>query len=126
MLPLSHRLPAPDVRQVMRSGRRLTSPELVLIYRKRELKFATTKRTSELSREAGPWCSARFAVVVPKRVDKRAVVRNRTKRLVREALRKLLPTMDQGIDGVIIVRKKLETLEEAEQILVRACRTLLY
>ncbi|KKU87416.1 ribonuclease P protein component [Candidatus Gottesmanbacteria bacterium RIFCSPLOWO2_01_FULL_48_11] len=95
MLPIPYRLPTPDVKQVMRSGRRLASPELVLIYQ---------KNTTDASR---------FALIVPKSVDKRAVGRNRTKRLVREALRKLLPAIAQAIDGVIIARRKVESLEEA-------------
>ena len=94
MLPTPNRLPTPLVKQVMRSGRRLTSPDLTFIYR------SNTASTP------------RFAVVVPKHVDNRAVVRNRTKRLVREALRKLLPEMKQGVDGVIIVHKRLPSLQE--------------
>ena len=96
MLPKPHRLPTPDVRQVMRSGRRLTSPFLIMIYRNNTIG------------------TARFAVVVPKSVDKMAVGRNRIKRLVRESVYHLLPSIAQNIDGVIIVRRKVETLEEAE------------
>lgn len=45
----------------------------------------------------------RYAVVAGKRVGK-AVQRNRCKRLVREALRHLHPTLQQGYDIVVIVR----------------------
>lgn len=45
----------------------------------------------------------RYAVVAGKRVGN-AVQRNRTKRLVREALRKLHPTLHQGHDIVVVVR----------------------
>ena len=96
MLPIPYRLPTPDVKQVMRSGRRLASPELVLIYQ---------KNTTD---------TPRFAVIVPKSVDKRAVGRNRIKRLVRESLHKLLREISTGVDGVFIVRKKFNSLEEAE------------
>jgi len=45
----------------------------------------------------------RYAVVAGKRVGK-AVERNRAKRLVREALRRLHPNLKQGHDVVVIVR----------------------
>ena len=96
MLPKPHRLPTPDIKQVMQRGRRLTSAELVLIYQENTID------------------TPRFAIVVPKRVDKRATARNRAKRLVREALRKLLPEMP-GADGVFVVRNKFTSLKEAQR-----------
>jgi ribonuclease P protein component len=51
----------------------------------------------------------RFAVVAGKRVGK-AVERNRAKRLVREALRRLHPGLRQGYDVVVIVRGTPEEL----------------
>jgi ribonuclease P protein component len=51
----------------------------------------------------------RFAVVAGKKVGK-AVERNRAKRLVREALRRLNPQLKQGHDIVVIVRGTSEEL----------------
>ncbi|HEY7034578.1 MAG TPA: ribonuclease P protein component [Thermomicrobiales bacterium] len=51
----------------------------------------------------------RYAVVAGKRVGK-AVERNRAKRLVREALRRLHPGMSQGYDVVVIVRGTADEL----------------
>jgi ribonuclease P protein component len=51
----------------------------------------------------------RYAVVAGKRVGK-AVERNRCKRLVREAIRRLHPQLQQGYDLVIIVRGGVEDL----------------
>ncbi len=51
----------------------------------------------------------RYAVVAGKRVGK-AVERNRAKRLVREALRRLHPQLKQGHDIVVIVRGTADEL----------------
>jgi ribonuclease P protein component len=51
----------------------------------------------------------RYAVVAGKRVGN-AVQRNRAKRLVREALRRLHPTLRQGFDVVVVVRGTTEEL----------------
>ena len=51
----------------------------------------------------------RYAVVAGKRVGK-AVQRNRAKRLVREALRRLHPGLRQGFDVVVVVRGTTEEL----------------
>ncbi len=45
-----------------------------------------------------------FAVIVPTKVDKRATRRNRIKRLVREAVLLLLPSMTTDITGILVVR----------------------
>lgn len=44
---------------------------------------------------------SRLAVVVPKSVDKRAVVRNRIRRLVREVMRRILPKIKNPANIVI-------------------------
>lgn len=43
----------------------------------------------------------RYAVVVSRKVSKRAVVRNRLRRIIREELRLLLPSSAPGFDVVI-------------------------
>ncbi|MEK7129593.1 MAG: ribonuclease P protein component [Patescibacteria group bacterium] len=97
MLPKTNRLPRPDVKAVMRYGRRRTLPHATLMYRKNPA--------------GGP---PRFACVVSTTIDKRATVRNRIRRLLRESIQKLLPEIPRGVDGVIIVRKKLMSLRETE------------
>lgn len=47
---------------------------------------------------------ARFAVIVGSHIDKRAVVRNRIKRLVYEAIR--LHGSLPSVDGILVVRRK--------------------
>lgn len=97
MLPPINRLPRREVKAVMRQGRRRTLPLATLVYRKNP--------------HGGP---SRFSCVVSTAIDKRATARNRTKRLIREAIQKLLPEIPRGIDGVVIVRKKPTSLQEAE------------
>lgn len=53
----------------------------------------------------------RFACIVSAKVEKLAVGRNRTKRLVFHALSVLIPLMSHGVNGVIIVRRKLPDVQ---------------
>lgn len=46
----------------------------------------------------------RFAFIVSTRVDKRATVRNRVKRLLREAVGAHIAHMVEGIDGVLVAK----------------------
>jgi len=62
----------------------------------------------------------RFAFAVPSKLEKRAVKRNRIKRIFREAVRSLLPLIRPGVDIVFIIRKQnnlgfRETKEEIEK-----------
>lgn len=47
---------------------------------------------------------SRFGLVVSKKVSKKAVVRNKLKRRLREIIRKRLPEIKKGIDGVIVIK----------------------
>lgn len=91
-----NRLPSTETRGVLRTGNHLSLPELQLVYRKK----------------INP--HSRFTVVVSLKIDKRAVVRNRLKRLVRESVRHLLPTLRYTIDGVVIVRKNFSKSTQVE------------
>ncbi len=89
MLPKENRLPSPEIKSVMRTGRRVNAEGVQLIFTQNSLSVS------------------RFAFVVPKSVDKRAVGRNRLKRLTRESVRLALPSLAPGWDGVFMVRKGL-------------------
>ena len=60
-----------------------------------------------------------FAFLVSKKLDKRAVVRNKIKRRLSEAVRSLLPQVKAG-QAVIILAKK-EILKASYQDLKRSC-----
>ncbi len=86
MLPKANRLPAPDIRLLLRKGKRLHDPMFQLIYHKNNLSVS------------------RFAFIVSTKIDKRATVRNRIKRLLRESVRLLLPNATSGFDVIFIAK----------------------
>lgn len=59
---------------------------------------------------------SRFGVVVSKRVDVRAVGRNRVKRMVRECLQELSQKIRTGYDMIIVVKKELSRVSKNESL----------
>jgi ribonuclease P protein component len=57
----------------------------------------------------------RFGFVVSKRIDKRAVVRNRTKRVLRSAAEIFLKNLS-GKDIIIVAKKPLTSKEKGEVV----------
>lgn len=94
MLPRENRLPSSEIKSVMRRGKRVSAQGVQLIFTQNSLSVS------------------RFAFIVPKSVDKRAVVRNRIRRVVREAVRLALPAIVPGWDGVIVIRKEFSKTQE--------------
>lgn len=86
MLPRENRLPSPQIKTVLRRGKRVSAQGVQLIFAQNSLSVS------------------RFAFVVPISVDKRAVGRNRVRRLVREAVRLALPAIAPGWDAVFLVK----------------------
>lgn len=70
--------------------------------------------------------ATRFGLSVSQKVSKRAVVRNRVKRLIRAAIRQLLPRVSPGWDLIVIVQPGAQEcnygqiLQELEQLLAQA------
>jgi ribonuclease P protein component len=68
----------------------------------------------------------RFGISISQKVSKKAVVRNRIKRQIKAALRKLMPQIERGWKVVIVVRsnavecKYEHFLRELEQLLTNA------
>lgn len=87
MLPRENRLPRSRFGLVKKEGRLIRSEKFgILVY------------------ERGDTDLSRIAFVVSKKVNKRAVVRNRTRRLFREAVRSLLGKLGRGVDIVFLVK----------------------
>jgi len=92
MLPGENRLRKKrDHEKVYKKGRRITCPFFVLLTLPREDK--------ELP--------SRFSFVVSKKVDKRAVARNRIRRVLKESIRSVLPKVSNGYDCIFIARKDM-------------------
>ncbi len=68
---------------------------------------------------------SRFAFVVSKRIDKRAVVRNQLKRKIRSCIEQIFDSIETGNDFVIYPRKAAidaagdQVLEEIKGILIK-------
>lgn len=61
---------------------------------------------------------SRFGVVVSKKIDKRAVARNRIKRLFRDVLGKLIGSIMPGHDILIIVKEGILGKTRGENLLI--------
>jgi len=96
MFPKLNRLPHEAFTHVFHIGKRLKEENFLLVFVPNNLKIC------------------RFAVRVGVKIDKRATQRNRMKRLIREAIRKLLPDMKNGFDIVIIAQKNFSEKKEKE------------
>lgn len=57
---------------------------------------------------------SRAAVVVSKKISKRAVVRNRIRRRISEILRLSWPTIAPGFDIIVLVRSDISQLKHSE------------
>lgn len=96
MLPTTNRLPASIFSTIFRTGKRIHSPELTLI-------VVQTKEPI-----------SRFGFVVSKKTAKRAVDRNRIKRILRESIHHLLPTIPTGLNCVFIAKQNFAEKHTAE------------
>jgi ribonuclease P protein component len=83
--------------------------------------FTLVSKASAL--QVADQADSRIGITVTKKVDKRAVGRNRLKRLVREEFRTLRPSFKKKMDLVVICKKGSSELEAAE---IRAQLRLLF
>jgi ribonuclease P protein component len=97
-----------DFKRVRRSGKSYAHPLVVLI-------------VQSYDRQSGPVEQPRLRVgVAAGRAVGTAVTRNRAKRLLREAMRALIPNIASGVDLILIARPALAsaTLEETRRALL--------
>ncbi len=86
MLPRHLRLPTSRILPLLKSGSRSSYESMQLIYKKTQNG------------------NVRFAVIVPIRIEKRTVMRNRMKRFVRVSIRHLAPLILPGVDGILMAK----------------------
>ncbi len=115
MLSSLNRLPSSDISPILRAGIRVRGEYIDFMYKQ----LQSPSRFALRQERRTPLANARFAVIVSAKVDKRATARNRMKRLVREAVQHLLPSIQQGVCGVFVVRSRLPDTMEAVALLVR-------
>jgi len=70
--------------------------------------------------------AARFAFIVSKKTAKKAVLRNKIKRRLTEAVRKKIPELKTGFDAVVIAQKGIEnkTFQETKENIERLLRNI--
>ena len=93
MLHKSHRIGKKTFTTLFRSGRRTHTPEMTII--------VMPIKTPDIQ----------FGVVVGKSIDKRAVIRNRIKRLIRIACIHLTPSIAPGHAINIIIKKNIANVK---------------
>jgi len=65
---------------------------------------------------------SRFGFIVSTRISKKAVLRNRAKRLLREVVRALLPKMKGGFDVLFLAKK--ETIKASQAQILKEAKKL--
>jgi len=111
MLPRKHRLPLrTELARVQKEGRLFQGRLFSLL-------VCSTSEVSGL---------LRFGFIISTKIHKKAVKRNRAKRLLNEAIGQLLPKIKPGFDVIVLAKKKIidaslaELKEELERLLIIA------
>ncbi|MEW5805441.1 MAG: ribonuclease P protein component [Patescibacteria group bacterium] len=81
-----------DFQRVISKGKNLPGNEIKIFWLENQLAYS------------------RFGIVLARKVFPTAVLRNRCKRLIREAIRKNLPMLKTGFDVVVLVRENFFAL----------------
>lgn len=96
MLPKEHRLHKDkEIKDLVKSGQTFFLPEMVIKYKKNKED------------------KSKAAFIVSTKVDKRATVRNKLARQLREVVRELLPKLKNGYSLLIIAKKSALELDFA-------------
>ena len=111
MLPKKHRLSSLKISEILKRDKGCKRYSFAL------LNFVVNEPTRKpANQKTSP---SQFSFVVSQKIDKRATVRNRTKRLLSEAVRHLLPKIKPGF-SVLVFAKKAFKNEKLQDILPKA------
>ena len=103
MLPRLYRLPSSQFSTVKSRGQLLQSPLFgLLVFRTPRSPSGLSLRVDDLG-EVGP----RFGFIVSTKISLKAVVRNRIRRLLSEALLPLLPRLQPNHDFIVLATTRL-------------------
>lgn len=105
MLPKKYRLPAFLIPQVLNKGKRISTKFFNL--------FVCTTQTLNLGKFNNPKnknfsqadCSAWFAVIIPNKICKKAVGRNKLRRQVYSIIYSMLPSCNNEFSTIIMVNR---------------------
>jgi len=101
MLPRKNRLDLKkDFFEIKRKGRLLRGKLFNFLFQQEQPNFNKKLLTAELYPPV-------FAFVVSKKIDKRAVKRNKAKRLLSEVVKSFLSQIQPGVKGVFLVKKEI-------------------
>ena len=81
-------LKSSEIKSILKEGRSFKTPHLIVVYRKNNLG------------------SPRFAFVVSRRFSKKALVRNRVKRIIKEAIRLSNELLEKLSYDIVLIPKK--------------------
>ena len=98
MIPSTHRLPGHRIPVLLKNGRRFNGEIASLIF---------------LQNESGE--NSHIAAIVPVKLSKKAVYRNRTRRLIYESIRQNISEIKPGFE-IIIMAKKLFAEEKLSDV----------
>lgn len=96
MLPKKFRLPGNQIPLVLKRGKRYNFSLFNLVVYNQTTKQPDNQTTS------------RFSFIVSSKISKRAVIRNRTKRLLSESVRLLVPQIKKGREIIFFAKKALK------------------
>ena len=69
----------------------------------------------------------RYGLIIAKKIDRRAVVRNKLKRIIASSLQGIDPVLPQGYDMLIIVKKNFQQEEviHIQQAILTLCKKII-
>ena len=112
MLPKKHRLSSLKISEILKRGKGRKGYSFAFSFAL--FNFVVNQPTRKpANQKTSP---SQFSFVVSQKIDKRATVRNRTKRLLSEAVRFFLPKMKPGF-SVLVFAKKAFKNEKLQDIL---------
>jgi ribonuclease P protein component len=85
-----------EIQKTIRQGQKISLNEIKVYFKKSDQKFL------------------RAAIIVPKKIDKRAAIRNKLRRRAGEIIRKIIPQIEKPGDMVILMQKGAEVLKFKE------------